>query len=250
MERETRQGVSPTDLGSNKTGISMSPIDTPRMLDAAMEIPVIPEGAGELLNLRRAYVANAPEPVGTMPPPLTPKGMGETALHALMGHKATVLLDKMGERLAFERTGTRMYDALMVKVVGGGLTVVGPNVVDLEDLRDDELRHFELVRKHLVRLGADPTVQTPCADVAGVTAMGVLQVLNDPRTTLSQCLTAVLTTELADTAGWELLAKLAREAGEKEMADEFDLAHASEMEHDRRVKTWLDEMVRAQAGMG
>lgn len=249
MERESRHGVSPTDLGTNKTGISMSPIDTPRMLDAAMEIPGAPERAEELMHVRRAYAANAPEPVGTMPPPLTPKGMGETAKHMLMGHKATVLLDKMGERLAFERTGARMYDALMVKVVGGGVTAVGPNVVELEELRADELRHFELVRHHLVRLGADPTVQTPCADVAGVTAMGVLQVLNDPRTTLSQCLMAVLTTELADTAGWELLAALARDAGEKEMADEFDAAHASEMEHDRRVKTWLDQMVRAQAGV-
>jgi hypothetical protein len=249
MERESRQGTSPTDLGANKTGISMSPIDAPRMLDAAMEIPLGPERADELMNLRRAYVANAPEPVGTMPPPLTPKGMGETAKHMLMGHKATVLLDKMGERLAFERTGSRMYEALMVKVVGGGLTAVGPNVADLEDLRSDELRHFELVHRHLVRLGADPTVQTPCADIAGVTAMGVLQVLNDPRTTLSQCLTAVLTTELSDTAGWELLAALARDSGETEMADEFDAAHAAEMEHDRRVKQWLDEMVRAQAGL-
>ena len=47
--------------------------------------------------------------------------------------------------------------------------------------------------------------------------------------------------------GWELPAPLAREAGEEAMAGEFDAAHA-EMEHDRRVKTWLDAMVRAQAG--
>lgn len=248
-DREKRNDSAPTDLGMNRTGIAMSPIDTPRMVDAAMEIPVIPEGAGEVMNVRRAYVAASPEPIGSMPPPVTPKGMGATAMHTLMGHKPTVLLDKMGERLAFERTGARMYDALLVKVTGGGITEVGPNVRDLEELRAEELAHFELVRKHIVRMGADPTTQTPCADLAGVQAMGVLQVLSDPRTTLSQCLNAVLTTELADTAGWELLIRLANETGEKEMAQEFEVAHVAEMEHDRRVKTWLQQLLMADAGV-
>jgi hypothetical protein len=248
MDQEKRDGSKPTDLGMNKTGVSMSPIDTPRMLDAAMAVPVLPEGAGEVLNMRRAYAAAAPEPIGSMPPPVTPKGMAATAMHALMGHKATVLLDKMGERLAFERTGTRLYDTLMVKVVGGATPGIGPRPADLEELRADELRHFQLVQRHLVRLGADPTVQTPCADLAGVQAMGVLQVLSDPRTTLSQCLNAILTTELADTAGWELLAKLAREAGEQDMATEFEQAHLAEQEHDVRVKQWLTELVMTDAG--
>ncbi|HYC90550.1 MAG TPA: ferritin-like domain-containing protein [Thermoanaerobaculia bacterium] len=249
MEREKRQGSAPTDLGMNRTGVSTSPIDTPRMVDAAMSVPVIAEGAGEMVNMRRMYVEESPEPIGSMPPPVTPKGMAKTAVQAFKGHKPTVLLDKMGERLAFERTGTRLYDAMIVKVVGSPETGVGPRHADLEELRAEELRHFELVHRHLVRLGADPTVQTPCADTAGMQAMGVLQVLTDPRTTLSQCLNAILTTELADTAGWELLTHLAREAGETEMADEFQQAHLNEQEHDRRVKTWLTEMVMTDAGV-
>jgi hypothetical protein len=248
MDREARNGTKPTDLGTNKTGIAMSPIDTPRMLDAAMEVPLQLEGADEVLNMRRAYVANSPEPIGTMPPPVTPKGMAKTAVHGLMGHKATVLLDKMGERLAFERTGTRLYDALMVKVVGQATPNLGPRPTDIEQLRAEELAHFQLVHRHLTRMGADPTTQTPCADLAGVTALGVQQVLTDPRTTLAQCLTAILTTELADTAGWELLARLAREAGEKEMADEFDQAHLAEQRHDSLVKQWLSELVMTEAG--
>jgi hypothetical protein len=249
MERETRQGSAPTDLGTNRTGIATSPIDTPRMIDAAMDVPVVAEGADAAMNVRRAYVAASPEPIGSMPPPVTPKGLGKAAMHALMGHKATVLLDKMGERLAFERTGTRLYDALLVKVTGSGTTEVGPRVADIEQLRAEELAHFELMQRHLVRLGADPTVQTPCADLAGVQALGVLQVLSDPRTTLSQCLNAILTTELADTAGWELLAHLASEAGEKEMAVEFEQAHQIEAEHDVKVKGWLAQMVMTDAGM-
>lgn len=249
MDQERKDGKAPTDLGTNRTGIATSPIDTPRMLDAAMEIDLVPEGGGEVMNVRRAYGAMSPEPVGSMPPPVTPKGMVKTALHTLAGHKPAVLLDKMGERLAFERTGARMYDALMVKVVGGATAGVGPRPEEIEQLRAEELQHFELVRRHLVRLGADPTVQTPCADTAGVTAMGVLQVLTDPRTTLSQCLNAILTTELADTAGWELLAQMARKAGETDMAAEFDRAHLAEQQHDVRVKGWLTEMIMTDAGM-
>jgi hypothetical protein len=249
MERESRQGSEPTDLGMNRTGIATSPIDTPRMVEAAMEITVMPEGAGEALNMRRSYAAESPAPIGSMPPPVTPKGMGKAALQALKGNKATVLLDKMGERLAFERTGTRLYEALLVKVAGSGAAGVGPMAADLEELRAEELRHFELVQRHLVRMGADPTVQTPCADLAGVQAMGVLQVLTDPRTTLSQCLNAILTTELADTAGWELLARLARESGETDMATEFEVAHVTEQQHDVRVKTWLQELIFTDAGV-
>jgi hypothetical protein len=249
MDRETRNGSKPTDLGFNRTGIATSPIDTPRMVDAAMEMPVIPEGAGELVNMRRAYAAAAPEPIGSMPPPVTPKGLAETALHAFKGHKPTVLLDKLGERLAFERTGARLYDALIGKIVATAETPAGPRHADLEEIRADELRHFELVRRHVVRLGADPTVQTPCADTIGVQGMGVLQVLTDPRTTLSQCLNAMLTMELADTAGWELLIRLAREAGETAMATEFENAHAAEMRHAERVKQWVAELVMTDAGV-
>jgi hypothetical protein len=136
-----------------------------------------------------------------------------------------------------------------VKVVGSSGLEVGPRHSDLEELRAEELRHFELVHRHLVRMGADPTVQTPCADTAGMQAMGVLQVLTDPRTTLSQCLNAILTTELADTAGWELLTLLARESGETDMADEFAQAHLNEQEHDRRVKGWLTDLVMMDAGV-
>ncbi|HEX8253603.1 MAG TPA: ferritin-like domain-containing protein [Thermoanaerobaculia bacterium] len=250
MDREERQGSNPTDLGTNRTGIATSPIDSPRMIESASEITSVPEGAGEIANIRRAYAAASPEPVGSMPPPVTPKGMGKDVVQRLKGHKPTVLLDKMGERLAFERTGARMYDALLVKVVGGGANDGGPLPHEIEELRADELRHFELVRKHLVRLGADPTVVTPCADIGLVAGMGVLQVLTDPRTTLSQCLNAILTTELADTAGWHLLARIARESGETEMADEFLIAAQHEAVHDEKVNGWLTAMLLNQVGAG
>lgn len=43
-----------------------------------------------------------------------------------------------------------------------------------------------MLSEAIVDMGGDPTAQTPCADVSAVAAMGLIQVLTDPRTTLAQ----------------------------------------------------------------
>jgi rubrerythrin len=70
-----------------------------------------------------------------------------------------------------------------------------------------------------------------------------MQVLNDPRTTLAQCLNAMLAVELADNAGWELLASLADEAGQSDLAGRFLGALGQEQEHLTIVKAWLTALV-------
>lgn len=72
---------------------------------------------------------------------------------------------------------------------------------------------------------------TPCADVSGVIAMGVLQVISDPRTNLAQSLNTLLTAELADNAGWELLIDLANAGGHASLAEG--------QVHLETVRSWL-----------
>jgi hypothetical protein len=92
-------------------------------------------------------------------------------------------------------------------------------------------------------MGGDPTAQTPCADVMAVASSGFMQVLNDPRTTLAQCLNAMLAVELADNAGWELLASLADEAGQSDLAGRFLAALGQEQLHLAIIKGWLTTIV-------
>jgi hypothetical protein len=92
-------------------------------------------------------------------------------------------------------------------------------------------------------MGGDPTAQTPCADVMAVASSGFMQVLNDPRTTLAQCLNAMLAVELADNAGWELLASLADQAGQSELAGRFLGALGQEQEHLTIIKAWLTALL-------
>jgi hypothetical protein len=110
-------------------------------------------------------------------------------------------------------------------------------------IRADELAHFQMLCEAMTSLGGDPTAVTPCADVAAVAASGIVQVLNDPRTTLAQCLGAVLSAELTDNAGWELLIALAESAGQSDLVGPFLAALGQEQEHLEIVKGWLTALV-------
>jgi hypothetical protein len=166
-----------------------------------------------------------------------------------------VLLDKLGERMVFERAGTRLYDALILKyraaqrvsadalppargVIAGGALLETP-IETLERLRAEELDHFTLSCRAIVRLGGDPTAHAPDAEVTARTCSGFVRVLEDPGTTLAQCLNAMVAIELADNVGWELLARLSDEAGRSDLTREFLAALLQEEEHLSIVKGWL-----------
>jgi len=65
----------------------------------------------------------------------------------------------------------------------------------------------------LRRPGATPAAQSPCADVAGVASLGVLQVSTDPRTDVAQCLRATPTAESTDDDGRRWLINLSETPG-------------------------------------
>lgn len=230
-------------IGMNRTGLDMAPEAREDMVEYAQaESGRTPESSGEFEAVHMAYIEEA-ERVGSVPIPATLKGAASTALAKVAGKKPEVLIDKLGERLAFERTGTRLYEAMLLKC---GAVDGADNPIDVAQLaliRDEEEAHFHLVHMHMERLGVDPTAMTPCADVAGVQGMGLMQVISDPRTTIAQGLNALLTAELSDNASWELLIELARETGNDDMATAFDEALQHEAEHLQMVRGWLRQAV-------
>lgn len=231
----------------NRTGIGTSPINARDMVEGATGEPVGPDGE-RVTAVRRFYLEEA-EPIGTMPPPATVKGVVEAVKEALSGAKATVFIDKIAERLAFERTGTRFYDALITKFdVLGGFDG-GPTRADLVKIRNEELSHFHMLKECMEKLGADPTAVTPSADLSGVEGMGLGQVLGDPRTTLAQGLHAILVAEVADKAGWELLIELADGLRQDDFAERFRHADAEELEHSVSVRSWLGAYTAGVAGV-
>jgi rubrerythrin len=248
MTDSDRSTDKPTDTGTNRTGIATSPVDSKRTIEAAEEIGVVAGVDGKALEAERVRWARGADPVGTVPPPGTLKGLAKTVLERLQGHRPTVLIDKLGERLAYERTGVRLYEALIAKLAAAHVHEGGPTRAELERIRDDEHRHALLVRDAIRELGADPTAMTPCADVVGVAGLGWVQVLTDPRTTLTQCLDVMLIAERGDAVGWELLTELAAALGLDDLADQLRAAGAVEEEHAARVRTWLARALLGQAG--
>jgi hypothetical protein len=234
------------DLGMNRTGIGMSPIDSKEMIDGTKDMVPPPGNSERVHDVRRDYAKQGAS-VGTVPPPATMKGMLTTALEAIKGSKPTVFIDKLAERLAFERTSTRLYEVLISKFDAYGTWKGGPSRMELVEHHDDEKRHFEIVRDVILRLGADPTAMTPCADVTMVEGLGLMQVLHDPRTNLAQSLHAILVAELADVDGWTMLASLARELGHDALANELVVCEQEEQTHLLRVRTWLTNQVLDEA---
>jgi rubrerythrin len=223
----------------NRTGIMVNPeLSAALILGAEAATRSGTEGGAEVAD-RASYLTET-SPIGSLP--RLPAGDGETS------GAISVLLDKLGERLAFERQGTRLYQAFLQKVeaVGDGASV-GPSREELRHICDEELQHFRVLQKTITKLGGDATVQTPSADVVGVLSHGMVQVVSDPRTTVAQCLQAVLTAELADNDGWQMLSALAEEVGNSDLVDQCEKAFEEEQKHLDDVRAWLNEMTANEA---
>jgi hypothetical protein len=151
--------------------------------------------------------------------------------------------DKLGERLAFERQGVRLYECIVGKVKALGKTASGPSPADLEHILLEEREHFLFLQQAIAQAGGDPTMQTPSADITGVLSMGLVQVVSDPRTTVAQCLQAMLQAELADNDGWDLLQRLAASQGESDLEEKIQAAKENEADHLEKVRGWLSGMV-------
>lgn len=238
-----------TKVGMNRTGMQMAPKQGAAQVEYAQSQPPHPDQGSEqdIALLRGSYVEEA-DRVGSVPVPATGKGLMETAVGKVKGHNPEVLFDKLGERAAYERAGVRLYQAMISKVQVCTHPDKDDLLADLNHIMEEEFQHFRMLSQVIEQLGGDPTAQTPCADISAVAALGMVQVLTDPRTTLAQCLQALLSAEMTDNAGWELLIELATQAGHEDLVPSFQKALASEQEHETMVKQWLRKMVMEEAG--
>jgi len=124
----------------------------------------------------------------------------------------------------------------------------GPTRAEIEGIRDDEIRHAMLLKRAIETLGADPTAVTPSADVAAVASQGLVAVLTDPRTTLSEALKTLVIAELADNDAWVTLRELAQRLGQDDLANEFSRALDEEEEHLAMVRSWVNSSIMSRAG--
>lgn len=234
-----------TELGHNRTGAQLSPDLTKEQVAGAANNPPDVNGTADAIAVARKQANADADTIGTVPVPGSTKGMLKSGFDKMLGHQPELLVDKLGERLAFERTGVRLYDAMLAKLTTDNIDEATRK--QLKDIRNDELAHMKLVKDAIETLGADPTVMTPCADVAALSSFGIMQVLTDPRTNLAQCLNALLTIELTDNAAWEMLITLTKSAGHPNIAKDFTAALEQEEQHLKIIKELLKNELADQA---
>lgn len=239
----------PTQTRQNRTGITVNPHMASDMAQNARELtPFDPQGV-TLETVRGVHLLEAPM-AGTMPLPGSIKEAAAGAVRALLGQNMAVFLDALGARLQFERTGARLYEALLTKARTLDTVEGGPTESALVGIWSDEVAHFQLLQETITGLGGDPTAVTPAANVQSVASMGILQVVTDPRFGMRESMHAILVAELTDKDGWQLLVRLAEALGQDELASSFRVALTVEEQHLTRVRGWLGAMTENLATTG
>jgi hypothetical protein len=192
----------------------------------------------EILRIRADYSRDA-EPLGSVPPPTSAGAAFKTATRGLRGLRPTQFVDKLGERIAFERVSVRLCEALITKFEAFGGFEGGPGRGELDQVIQKKYEHFRLLQEAIQNAGCDPTVLTPSADLYLTMLRGIVDVVVDPRTTFAQCLEALLVIELVENDAWEALSDLAQQSSEPELARLFEAAGVVEGDHLDAVRAWL-----------
>lgn len=227
--------------GDNRTGIATSEELAEEMRTGPQEFGPTSSGSRAAAGKVRIDYARSAQGrgLGSVPPPQGLKNKAKAAVDMVVGHEPTLLMDKLGERLAFERSGTRLYEALLSKHEADDGFDGGPSHDELVEILEEEHRHFAMLVDVMRDLGGDPTAVTPSADLAATASMGVVKIVTDARTTLLQGLEAMLIAEMTDRQGWEALAEIAQIAGKDELATRCMQAEAVEAEHLAKVRRWV-----------
>ena len=103
-------------LSFNRTGIMTNPELSAALIRGAKNTKPTSAGDDQQMATDREEYLNEGLPIGSAPVVVNgSEATGEEELSA-EADRMSVLLDKLGERLAFERQGTRLYEAFLQKL--------------------------------------------------------------------------------------------------------------------------------------
>src|SRR5262249_2248629 len=109
-------------------------------------------------------------------------------------------IELLSERLAFERTGVKLYDRIVRKVLdsrgGDGITDAEEVAEQLGVFRDEEKEHEEWLEDRIRELGSDPNEQTDRSVLVQEESKGIVDVVLESERPLPEMLHALLAAEL------------------------------------------------------
>ena len=75
------------------------------------------------------------------------------------------MMDKLGERIFFERMSIRLYEGLIRKHRGDVFKSRLPDMNRIKQFHDEEKEHFQLLEKTIKQMGGDPSIMTSAAEL-------------------------------------------------------------------------------------
>jgi bacterioferritin (cytochrome b1) len=153
------------------------------------------------------------------------------------------VIDLLSERLAFERAGVKLYDTLLTRLRASDDPALKALLGEVKEHREEEKEHEEWLEEQIRALGGDPRAVTEHAILVQAESEGVERVIRRDQN-VAHDFHALLTAELADNAGWDLLVQIAEEFGDSEAKKEFKKRLHEEEKHLLFVRKTLLELIR------
>jgi bacterioferritin (cytochrome b1) len=156
------------------------------------------------------------------------------------------VIDLLAERLAFERAGVKLYDTLLSRLRRD--PALQALVDKVQQHRDEEKEHEEWLEAQIRALGGDVHTPTEYSILVQTESEGVERVIRRDAS-ISHDFHALLTAELADHAGWDLLVQIADELDDADAKKQFDKRLQEEEKHLLFVRKTLLELTRNEVSV-
>ncbi|WP_433937620.1 ferritin-like domain-containing protein [Sorangium cellulosum] len=155
-------------------------------------------------------------------------------------------IDLLNERLTYERASVRLYDAIVEKVGRSADPGLMNLLGQLREYRDQEKEHEEWLEARIRELGGDAHGETEMSRLITIESQGIQQVVLDGDQNPAHLFHALLTAELVDNAGWQLLLELADEADDDEARASFRKRLHEEEDHLLLTRQVVERLTRTE----
>jgi rubrerythrin len=156
------------------------------------------------------------------------------------------MIDLLNERLTFERAAVKLYDSILTKMQASG----DPNVMrmfnEMKRNRDEEKEHEEWLEERIRALGGDAHSETEMSRLVQTESSGIEKIVLNGDNDITHVFHALLNAELADNAGWDLLAQLAGEIGDRQLKRAFKKRLHQEEDHLIFVRRVVERLTYAK----
>ena len=164
-------------------------------------------------------------------------------MQKLAGKNVSRVIDLLNERLAFERAGVKLYDKIVERMKSD--SQVARMIDQMREHREQEKEHEEWLEEQIRALGGDARTPSEKSILVQAESQGIEHVIErDP--SLPHDFHALLTAELADNAGWDLLVQLADEVGDRDAKKEFKKRLHEEEEHLLFVRKAVEQFAKEE----